>query len=74
MASSAGGGATTSAADKAEAAKVRTGAGSSEDAHQALSKLPARVKIDEDEVQKYVLVQVKLDPPIYFVRGDAQAT
>jgi hypothetical protein len=68
-----GGGATTTAADMAEAAKVRHGEG---DALGPSTKksLPRRVIVDEGAVQKYVLVQAKLSPPVYFVRGNMNAT
>ena len=69
-----GTGATTNAADMAEAARIRRGgAGGSSSSKPAGRELPRRVIVDEGEVQKYVLVQAKLDPPVYFVRGDATA-
>jgi len=63
---------TTTAAERAEAASMRTGGGSST-ASGHPSELPQRTVIHEDARQKYVLVSAMHGSgkdPVFFVRGD----
>ena len=63
---------TTSAAERAEAASMRTGGGGG---GEKTGGTPKKVVIDEDAVQKYVLVESRQgpNPPVYFVRGSRLA-
>ena len=58
----------------AEAAALRRGGGPPVDASKLKDiGLPKTVVIDTDADQKYVIVELKTTPPIYFVRGSRNA-
>ena len=58
----------------AEAAALRHGGGPPIEASKLKEiALPKTVVIDSDADQKYVIIELKTSPPIYFVRGSRNA-